>query len=125
MISFLSLITFLLRLTLAIQGQLVTVLPVDSAQERVCLDFNLPSNQVHPIIGTESGNETGRVETESEEKSETESESESFADLLDSLYADSNSCEYSRYYNPFFGSKGVQGDRHLYDLFHSWKTHLS
>ncbi len=125
MISFLSLITFLLRLTLAIQGQLVTVLSVDPAQERVCLDFNGPSQQVHPILSTETGNKAGRIETEKEEKSESESESESLADLLDSLYADSLSREFSRYYNPFFGSKGVQGDRHLYDLFHSWKTHLS
>lgn len=123
MISFLGLITFLLRLTLVIQSQVAVVMPVDSTQEGVCWDLSAPSQQVHPVVSTESGNESGRVETENEEKNEPESES--FADLLDSLYADSLNREDSRYYNPFFGNKGLQGDRHLYDLFHSWKTHLS
>jgi hypothetical protein len=123
MISLLSLITFLLRLTLAIQGQLVAVLPAELGHERVCLDLGAPNQQVHPVFHSESGNQSGLVESEKEERNETETES--LVDFLESLHVESLSFDFRFQYNPFFGSKGLQGDRHLYDLFHSWKTHLS
>ncbi|HSF52583.1 MAG TPA: hypothetical protein VLA71_02470 [Algoriphagus sp.] len=123
MISLLGLITFLLRLTLAIQGQFVEVLPADFSEERICLDFSAPDQNVHPILNPESGNENALVEAEKEEKNETEGES--LADLLEALYEASINALGQTYYNPFFGNKALLGDQHLYDLFHSWKIHLS
>lgn len=123
MISLLGLITFLLRLTLAIQDQFVEVLPADFSEERICLDFSAPDQNVHPILNPESGNENALVEAEKEEKNETEGES--LADLLEALYEASINALGQTYYNPFFGNKALLGDQHLYDLFHSWKIHLS
>lgn len=123
MISFLGLITFLLRLTLAIQGQVVAVLPLDFSEEKSCVAPVADNSQIHSIINIENGNSNALCEGEKEEKSE--SETESLADFLDALNEAGFLVSHKEYYNPFFGNKALQGDQHLYDLFHSWKVHLS
>lgn len=123
MVSLLGLITFLLRLTLAIQGQLVTILPDDFLQENLCITSDSTHNQVHATPLQDRSNALAYCEAESEEKNE--SEKETLADLLQAFYEAGFSKDNSSFYNPFFGSKGFQGGLHLYDLFHSWKTHLS
>jgi hypothetical protein len=123
MISTLSLITFFLRLTLVIQSQLIGQIPVDFSGEKVCLGIAAPDQKVHPVFNPESGNENALIESEKEEKSETESETHS--EFLSSLIQSNFRFVGQSKVNPFFGSKALLGDQHLYDLFHSWKTHLS
>ncbi len=123
MISIFSLITFFLRLTLAIQSQLIALNPADFSSEKGCLEITAPDQQVHPVFNPESGNENALIESEKEEKSETESET--LSEFLSSLIHSNFRFVGQFKVNPFFGSKALLGDQHLYDLFHSWKTHLS
>jgi hypothetical protein len=123
MISFLGLIAFLLRLTLAIQGQVIAVLPFDLSEEKSCIAPVPHGSQIHSILNFENGNSNALCEGESEEKSE--SESESLGDSLGTLKEAGLLVRHKQFYNPFFGNKALQGDQHLYDLFHSWKIHLS
>lgn len=123
MISFLGLITFLLRLTLTIQSQVVGVFPADFSDERICLDYSQADQQVHPVFNSESGNDNALVKSETEEKNETESET--VADFADHSFEAGFNPHVKPFLNPFFGNKALLGDQHLYDLFHSWKIHLS
>ncbi|MFN3996243.1 hypothetical protein [Algoriphagus sp.] len=123
MISILGLITFLLRLTLAIQGQVVAVLPIDSFEGKSCVVHEGTNHQFHALENFENGNSAALYEAEKEEKSE--SEIDSLANFLHALYEAGVAKQYKNYYNPFFGNKALLGDRHLYDLFHSLKIHLS
>lgn len=123
MISFIGLITFLLRLTLAIQGQVIAILPLDFSDDKRCIAPVADKSQIHSIVNFESANSNALCEAEKEEKSE--SETESLADFLDSSNEAGLLVSHKEYYNPFFGNKALKGNQHLYDLFHSWKTHLS
>lgn len=123
MIPFLGLITFLLRLTLAIQSQLAGVFPLDFPENGPCLVQKSHDFEVYSIVSLENGNFDSLCETEKEEKSE--SESDSLADLLQDLFEAGFPVVNKEHYNSFFGSKAKQGNQHLYDLFHSWKVHLS
>ncbi len=123
MVSLLGLISFLLRLTLAIQGQLIAFIPGDFLQENLSITSDSTRNQVHAIPLEDWSSALALCEAESEEKSE--SETETLADLLQAFYEAGISNENTSHYNPFFGSKSLKGSLHLYDLFHSWKTHLS
>lgn len=123
MISFLGLITFLLRMTLAIQGQVIAVLPLDFSEEKRCIAPAAYDSFIYSIIGFENGNSDALCEGEKEEKGE--SESESFADFLEGQNETEFLVIHKEYYNPFFGNKALQGNQHLYDLFLSWKVNLS
>jgi hypothetical protein len=123
MISFIGLITFLLRLTLAIQGQVVAVLPIVFSEESDCVAQGGNDSHVHSITDFENGISSALCEGEKEEKSE--SESESLVDFLDTLNQTRFLVSHKEFYNPFFGNKALQGNQHLYDLLHSWKVHLS
>lgn len=123
MVSLLGLITLLLRLTLVVQSHVITFFPGDFAEDKVCNASGADDFQLHSILETDGNNAFALCEAEEEEKSE--SETEVLADLLHSLYEAGLSHNFKTYYNPFFGNKALQGDQHLYDLFHSWKTHLS
>lgn len=123
MISILGLISFLLRLTLVIQGQVNVVLPSVFSEEKSCISLESNEYQVHAIVDFEQQNSFALCEAEEEEKSE--SETESLADFPDAWNVAEFLVINKEYYNPFFGNKGLRGDQHLYDLFHSWKTDLS
>lgn len=123
MISFLGSIAFLLRLTLAIQGQVIAVLPLDFSDDKSCIAPVANDSQINSITNFESGNSNALCEGEEEEKSE--SETESLADFLETLKDAGFLVENKEHYNPFFGNKALQGNQHLYDLFNSWKVHMS
>lgn len=123
MISFLGLITFLLRLTLAIQAQMVTFLPADFFQESLCVTSESTHHEIQAVPLQDKSSTLALCEAESEEKSE--SETETLANLLQAFNEAGFFQENTSYSNPFFGNKSLQGGLHLYDLFHSWKTHLS
>lgn len=123
MISFIGLITFFLRLTLAIQGQVIAVLPFVFSEESGCLTPGANDSHIHSITDFEKGISSALCEGEKEEKSE--SESESLADFLDTLNETRFLVSHKEFYNPFFGNKALQGNQHLYDFLHSWKVHLS
>lgn len=124
MISILSLFTFLLRLTLMIQSQVGMILPGSEESDSACLSiFTSDQTQVYASFASLGENSDALFEAEEEEKNE--SESETLADLLDAIHAAGFSVKDKEYYDPFFGNKGLQGNLHLYDLFHSWRTPLS
>lgn len=123
MISITGLISFLLRLTLMIQGQVGEALPSVFSEGKNCISLESNECQVHAIVDFEHQNSCALCEAEEEEKSE--SETESLADFPDAWKAMGFLVINKEYYNPFFGNKGLRGDQHLYDLFHSWKTDMS
>jgi hypothetical protein len=123
MISILGLLTFLLRLTLVIQSQIVAVLPADFTEGKRCVDQEVTNPQFHSLVDFENANSTALYEAEKEEKNE--SETETLAKFLHAFYEAGFAERFKNYYNPFFGNKALQGNQHLYDLFHAWKIHLS
>ena len=124
MVSLLSLFTFLLRLTLMIQSQVGLILPGANDSDGACV--SLSSSDLTLVYASFSSfGENSEALFEAEEEEKNESESETLADLLDAIQESSFSSEDKEYYDPFFGNKGLQGNLHLYDLFHSWKTPLS
>lgn len=123
MISFLSLISFLLRLTLVFQSQIVAVLPAETQSEKICIDYSEKDQRVHSTFNLAKEHSDALVESEKEEKNE--SEWESLADWLNPVKLAGPNLASQEYYNPFFGNKALQGNLHLYDLFQSWKTPLS
>ncbi len=122
MVSFLGLIVFLLRLTLAIQSQMIAVLPADYLQGKSHISIETSDFQIHSATPAENVNPAALCEGE---KEKNESESESLADLLQALQEAGFSLKSRHYFDPNFGNKALQGNLHLYDLFHSWKVHLS
>jgi hypothetical protein len=123
MISIIGLFTFLIRLTLALQSQVVSFLPGEFDSDQVCNAIEADDFQIHSILASEGNDPFALCEAEEEEKSE--SETESLAGLVHSFQESGFSKNSKTFYNPFFGNKALQGNQHLYDLFHSWKTHLS
>ena len=123
MISLIGLITFLLRLTLLLQTQVMSFLPGELAGDQVCHALEADDFQVHSVLNLDGTDPFALCEAEEEEKSE--SETESLANLGDQFDESGFAQNSKTFYNPFFGNKALQGNQHLYDLFHSWKTHLS
>ena len=123
MISFLGLITFLLRLTLVIQSQAVEVLPSNFFASDSCISLARNENKVHSTIFDQ--NQSALAVCEAEEEEKTESEPDTLAALLQEFYAVNFSSKLFYNCNILFGTKALLGNRHLYDFFHSWKTHLN
>lgn len=118
-----GLFVFLLRLTLLIQSPVAELFPHEIIKEDQFVSSAANDSQIHSKINADHQNICGLCEGEKEEKSE--SETESLADCLAALNEAGFLVSHKEYYNPFFGNKALQGNQHLYDLFHSWKIHLS
>lgn len=122
MISLLNLLILSLRLTLAVQGHVFGSLPDDFSGDRIT-SSDLSSNQeLHGFSIPAFPNENGFIEAEEEK---TEDKSEGLADILDLRFQDFFERELRLLSNTIFGNKPIQGDLDLYDIFQSWKTHLS
>jgi hypothetical protein len=125
MISFLSLITLLLRLSLAIQGQLGVYVDDSSNQGKLqCKTIEGSHDSLQADPSWYEGNVSLTRKLENEERVEVEGES--FLDFSTefSLHLISESLQaVSR---SVFGTKAIRGSLlPLYDFFHSWKIHLS
>ena len=123
MISIIGLITFLLRLTLVLQSQVMSFLADEIGEDQICSAIGGDDFQINSILASEGYDPFALCEAEEEEKSE--SETESIADLSHSFNESRFPQNTKAFYNPFFGNKALQGNQHLYDLFHCWKNHLS
>lgn len=123
MISLIGIITFLLRLTLFFQSQAIAFFPGDFISNKECEALEADNFQLHSIFEEDGNNSLALCESEEEEKSE--SETETLAKKVDFINESGFAQNSKTFYNPFFGNKALQGNQHLYDLFHSWKTHLS
>ncbi|TDQ18590.1 hypothetical protein DFQ04_0393 [Algoriphagus boseongensis] len=123
MISILSLITFLLRLTLVIQSQLVEIVPADFFGSNSCSTSEQKEQEIKSSIFGLGFDDKGLIETQEEEKEE--SEQESYLNFLESYtFLSSWNLSFGDNESPF-GSKGAKVGVHLYDLFHSWKVYAS
>jgi len=122
MVSFLSLTVFLFRLTLAIQSQMTVVFSLDYLQGKSHLSIEISDLKIHSLTPTEKENPSDLWEGE---KDKDESESERLVDLPQVLQETGFSFKSKHYFNPNFRNKALQGNLHFYDLFHSWKHHLS
>lgn len=123
MISIIGLITFLLRLTLVLQSQVMSFLPVEISGDQICSGVGADDFQINSILASEGYDPFALCEAEEEEKNE--SETESSTGLAHSFNEAGFPQHTKAFYNPFFGNKALHGNQHLYDLFHCWKTHLS
>lgn len=125
MISILGLITLFLRLSLAIQGQVVELSDLSIAGEKIECTEHTPTQE---IIYSESNWLSGNISLarnlEKEERVEVEGESFlGFSDFISFNFSEKVSILIS---NSTFGNKAIRGSLPpLYDFFHSWKIHLS
>ncbi len=116
----LSLLPFLLRLTLVFQGPAVEAVVISQADLiAFSEDVNKDSNNLHLFSSEPSFPQSAR-------KLETEEKEIEFLDF----FIDSSSHISSFYYVAdtsliYFDYRKTRNNPHLYDLFHSWKTHLS
>lgn len=97
--------------------------PLNFSEEESCNISAATPSQIHSTLRSDNGNSNALCEGEKEEKSE--SETESLADFLHTQNEAGFHLSHKEYYNPFFGTKALYGNQHLYDLFHAWKIHLS
>ena len=115
-----SLLPYLFRLTLAFQGQNVALDGISIPEQ---ITFSQELNQNTHQLNLYS-NETNLPPLA--RKLETEEKEVEFLDLF--VHSEINSTSYyyvgdvSLYY---FDYRKTRNKLHLYDLFHSWKTHLS
>ncbi len=116
----LSLLPFLLRLTLVFQGPAVEAFEI-SQTDLIAFsgDVNKDSDNLHLFSSEPSFPQLAR-------KLETEEKEIEFLDL----FIDSSFQTTSFYYVAdtslfYFDYRKTRNKPHLYDLFHSWKTHLS
>ncbi|RIW14538.1 hypothetical protein D0X99_13360 [Algoriphagus lacus] len=125
MISILGLITLFLRLSLAIQGQVVELSDLAITENKIQCAEHSPSQE---IIYSESNWLSGNIslarKLEKEERVEIEGESFlGYLDLVSFSFPEKVSILIS---NSVFGNKAIRGSLPpLYDFFHSWKIHLS
>lgn len=116
----LSLLPFLLRLTLVFQGPVVEAVVI-SPTDLIAFSEEINSNKDTLTLFTSEP-----TFPQSARKLETE---EKEIDFLD-LFIDSSFNATSFYYVSdsslfYFDYRKTRNKLHLYDLFHSWKTHLS
>lgn len=125
MISFLSLITLFLRLSLAIQGGLgVNSDQVPSGDQLHCQQTSPTQESLYADPTWFEGNISLVRKLENEER--VEAESDSFLDFYTDLSIDFLSTAHELVPNSEFSTKAIRGSLPpLYDIFHSWKIHLS
>lgn len=124
MISLIGLITLFLRLTLVLQSQVAEVLPVDQSVNQECVNYSSQDGFVATSEGVFANNVSLIRKLETEEKQEVEDGNLLFyVDDFNFRFLDEASKADT---NPIFGNKALRGSLPpLYDLFHSWKIHLS
>ena len=122
--SLIGLITLFLRLTLVIQSQVVEILPSEPSVNQDCIALTSPVGHVSSSESTFPNTISLIRKLETEEKQEIEGDQLHLGvDYFDVKFSE-NVSETSS--NSIFGNKALRGSLPpLYDLFHSWKTHLS
>ena len=125
MISFLSLITLFLRLSLAIQGGFgVYSVPDQSGDQLHCQTNSVTQESLYSDPNWFEGNISLVRKLENEER--VEAESDSFLDFQTDLSLEFLSTAHELVPNSEFSTKAIRGSLPpLYDIFHSWKIHLS
>lgn len=125
MISFLSLITLFLRLSLAIQGGLgVNSDQVPSGDQLHCQQTSPTQESLYADPTWFEGNISLVRKLENEER--VEAESDSFLDFYTGISIDFLFTAHELVPNSEFSTKAIRGSLPpLYDIFHSWKIHLS
>ncbi len=125
MISFLSLITLFLRLSLAIQGGLGVYSVQDYSKDQLHCQTNSPTQAtLHSDPTWIEGNISLVRKLENEER--VESEGDSFLDFYTDLSFEFLSTAHELVPNSEFGTKAIRGSLPpLYDIFQTWKIHLS
>jgi len=125
MISFLSLIPLFFRLTLAIQGGLGVYSVHDQSGVQLHCQSNSPTQEsLYSDPNWFEGNISLARKLENEER--VEAESDSFLDFQSDLSLDFLSTAHELVPNSEFSTKAIRGSLPpLYDIFHSWKIHLS
>ncbi len=124
MVSLIGLITLFLRLTLVIQSQVVEVLPSEPSVSHACIALTSPVGHISSSDGSFTNNISLIRKLETEEKQELEGDNLLFNGNYFNFRFFENASEAGL--NPIFGNKAIRGSLPpLYDLFHSWKTHLS
>lgn len=124
MVSIFGIITLFLRLALAIQSHAVEVFPLDLTEKQSCVNSSLPNNVLDVSENNFANNISLVRKLETEEKDELEGSSNFFN--LEYLYLNLLEITTGFISNPIFGNKPLRGSQPpLYDLFHSWKIHLS
>ena len=125
MVSFLSLITLFLRLTLAIQGQVEAVADFSFAEEKITCktaDSTQASLHVDPTWWTGNINLSRKLENEERIEAEAEVSLFHYSNFSLHLLFENRGLVS----NPSFGTKAIRGSLPpLYDFFQSWKIHLS
>lgn len=125
MISILSLITLFLRLSLAIQGGLGMHSVQDQSGDQLHCQSNSPTQEsLYSDPNWFEGNISLARKLENEER--VEAEADSFLDFYTDLALNPYSIAHELVPNSEFGTKAIRGSLPpLYDIFHSWKIHLS
>lgn len=125
MISFLSLITLFLRLSLAIQGGLgVYSEQAQSGDQLHCQSHSSSEESLYSDPNWFEGNISLARKLENEER--VEAESDSCLDFYTDLTLNFRFTTHQLVPNSEFGTKAIRGSLPpLYDIFHSWKIHLS
>lgn len=115
-----SLLPFLLRLTLDFQGTAVEAVEISRADLIAFSDdINNESDDLHLFTGEPNFPQLAR-------KIETEEKEVEFFDLfIDSSFNTTSPNCVSDTSLSYFDYRKTRNSPHLYDLFHSWKTHLS
>lgn len=125
MISLLGLITLFLRLSLAIQGQVIGLSDFAAASEKIqCSEHSASKEIVSSDPSQGFGNVSLARKLEKEEKVEVEGEGFiEYSSYISFSFAGQISILDS---NPAFGNKAIRGSLPpLYDFHQSWKIHLS
>ena len=125
MISFLSIITLFLRLSLAIQGSWGGYSIQDHSGDQLHCQSSTPTQEsLYSDPNWFEGNISLIRKLENEER--VEAESDSFLGFCSDLTPDFLSSAHELVPNSEFGTKAIRGSLPpLYDIFHSWKIHLS
>jgi hypothetical protein len=124
MVSLIGLITLFLRLTLAIQSQMVEVVPSEPSNKNECIALTSPVGHITSSEGSFTNNISLIRKLETEEKQEVEGDNLLLIVDYFNLRFFENASRVGL--NSFFGNKALRGSLPpLYDLFHSWKIHLS
>jgi hypothetical protein len=123
--SLLGLITLFLRLSLAIQGQLIEFSDVSNSTEQIhCKEYSASQKVISAGSDWLYGNINLVRKLEKEERVEVEGENSlDFSEFVSGNLFKQDSKLGS---NSIFGNKAIRGSLPpLYDFFHSWKIHLS
>ncbi len=120
----LSLILFFFRSIFLLGIEVSDALYFSSTQEEEQLSFDSKGFEIHPFFFEDTDSDFLLIENqEKEEKSE--SENTPLLLFVETAVLPVSKKDYIDWQTSFFSSKSKLGGVFLYDLFSSWKTHLS